>query len=77
MSSSNSTGIKIREKLSAEEAAKFVHLLEQTVPIEHYAKFVNERTGEEVSIDDVIQQRKPKPSSCYDYFLDYMNCHVR
>ena len=77
MSSNNNNGIDIREKLSAEEAAKLVQLLSVEVPISKYAKVINERTGEEININDAIQQRQPKPSSCFEYFTDYMNCHVR
>ena len=72
-----SSSLNLKEKLSPEEAAKLVVLLDREVPVSHYAKFINERTGEEVDIEEVKKQRQPKPSSCYEYFLDYSNCHVR
>jgi hypothetical protein len=76
-SSSSSLNTKIKEKLSPEEAVQLVELLGREIPIAQYVKFVNERTGEEMDINEVIKQQQPKQSSCYDYFLDYMNCHVR
>ena len=62
-------------KLSAEEAVKLVELLDREVPITRYAP--NFRTGEEMDANGVMKPKQPKPSTCYDYFLDYLDCHVR
>jgi hypothetical protein len=79
MSSSSSNNINnlIREKLSPDEAVKLVELLDREVPVTRYAKFINEDTGEEVDINTALQQQQPRPTSCFEFFSDYMNCHVR
>ena len=79
-SSNRSIHQLIREKLSKEEAVQLVELLDREVPKSRYMKFINAKTGEEVDYDTYLQlqqQQQPKPSSCYEHFLDYMNCHVR
>ncbi len=71
------SGLNIKETLSRDEMQRLVKLLDKEVPLEKYAKSLNDRTGEEIDTKEVMEKSQPKPSSCYEQFLDNMNCHVR
>jgi hypothetical protein len=81
MPSNSNVDSLIREKLSKEEASKLIELLHREIPLSRYVKFFDEKTGEVMDFNTELKRRQelltPKPSTCYDYFLDYMNCHVR
>lgn len=69
--------LKIKEKLSRDEMKRFVELLDTEVPLEKYARSINDRTGAATDTKEAMENSQPKPTSCYEQFLDNMNCHVR